>query len=86
MDNGDRQRLIDVHGAVMRIEGAIPYLATREDLSTAIRTHERSLHPHGVSDPPPKKKLISLKAKLYAALITFLAAATTALTIYAANQ
>ena len=86
MDNGDRKLLIETHGAVMRIEGALPFLASKDDLSTAIKTHEKSLHPRKKSDPPPKKKLVSLKVKLYGAIITFLAAATAALTIYAANN
>ncbi len=83
----DRDTLItETHSAVSRIEGAMPFLATKDDLSTAIKTHETSLHPRKKSDPPPKKRLVSLKAKLYGALITFLAAATAALTLYAANN
>jgi hypothetical protein len=44
MDNGDKKLLSEIHTAVARIEGHMPNLATKNDVTTKVATHERAYH------------------------------------------
>lgn len=83
MDDADRRLLSETHGAVMEMKGTIPHLATKNDLSTAIRTHEKDRH----SEPErrERRKINNLKGKLFAGLVALVAAATAALSVLAAK-
>jgi hypothetical protein len=65
MDNGDRQLLVETHGAVMEVKGALPHLATKNDVVTAVRQHETTRH-------TVNKKWLTAKTKLVGAITTFI--------------
>lgn len=44
MDNGDKQLLQQIHTAVGRIEGHLPNLATKNDVTTRFATHVERYH------------------------------------------
>ena len=63
-------KLDDHTETLAEIKADLRYVATREDVSTAIRTHVADKHPSKPSLPARVKKVANGRAKLWAAIAT----------------